>query len=88
MRRLLITLSNVGNGVDVVEVTPLAYRKARARRHRLEPGASIVDVWDLRGTHHWYDFQVSGALGFQRRFAGHGENGRPSFSDPLLGRQT
>ncbi|MGH6908741.1 MAG: phosphocholine-specific phospholipase C [Phenylobacterium sp.] len=86
--QLLITLSNVGNGVDVVEVTPLAYQNARPRRHRLEPGATVVDAWDIRGSRYWYDFAVTAGLGFRRRFAGRGEDGRPGVSDPLLGRQT
>ena len=88
--RLLITLRNDGDGVCDVEVAPLAYQKSPARRHRLAPGARIVDVWDIRTSGHWYDFSVTAPtseLGFQRRFAGHGEDGRPSISDPLLGRQ-
>jgi phospholipase C len=68
-------------------VAPLAYQKAQPRSHRLEPGATNVDAWDIRASRSWYDFAVTGALGFRRRFAGHGEDGRPSISDPLLGRQ-
>jgi phospholipase C len=87
--RLLITLSNAGMAAVDVEVAPNAYLKAGRRRHRLEPGAQIVDTWDLKVSRNWYDLLVSvpGSAGFQRRFAGHGEDGRPSVSDPLLGRQ-
>ena len=48
-----------------------------------------TDAWDLRASHNWYDLVVTcaEAPSFQRRFAGHGEDGRPSLSDPLLGRQ-
>ena len=51
-------------------------------RHELDP-------WDLRPSHNWYDFIVTcaEARSFQRRLAGHAEDGKPSVSDPLLGRQ-
>jgi phospholipase C len=70
-------------------VAPKAYVTAPARLHRLTPGAEAVDAWDLKASHNWYDFIVTcvEAPSFQRRFAGHGEDGRPSLSDPLFGRQ-
>ena len=87
--RLEITLNNPGPTALDLDVAPNAYLKARARRHRLPPGAKVIDVWDLKASRNWYDFVVSqpGQPAFQRRFAGHGEDGRPSISDPLLGRQ-
>jgi len=68
---------------------PLAYLDAPSRLHHLKPGASIMDDWDLRASHNWYDFVVTcvEAPSFQRRLAGHCEDGKPSLSDPLLGRQ-
>jgi phospholipase C len=88
-RWLRIALHNEGASRLTLVVTPAAYLKAAPRRHRLEPGASVMDDWDLRASHNWYDFIVTclEVPGFQRRFAGHGEDGRPSVSDPLLGRQ-
>ncbi|MDR3507334.1 MAG: phospholipase C, phosphocholine-specific [Caulobacteraceae bacterium] len=87
--RLLITLTNTGTTERVVAVAPNAYLKAGARRHRLAPGAKVVDAWAVAGAGHWYDFSVTSKedAAFLRRFAGHGETGRPSISDPLLGRQ-
>ncbi len=87
--RLVITLRNDGDSPCRIEVAPLAYLKARPRHHLLAPSSELVDVWDIRRSRHWYDFGVTsdGASGFLRRFAGHGEDGRPSVSDPLLGRQ-
>jgi phospholipase C len=87
--RLLITLRHPGEGPVNVTVTARDYLAAPARRHRLAPGAELADAWDLRASHHWYDFAVTAAHdpAFERRIAGHGEDGRPSLSDPALGRQ-
>ncbi|MET0272627.1 MAG: phospholipase C, phosphocholine-specific [Phenylobacterium sp.] len=83
--RLLITLRNDGDAPVDAEVAPLAYLEAPLRKFRLAPGKSRVDAWDLRRSDNWYDFAVTGP-GVYRRLAGHGEDGRPSLSDPLLGK--
>ncbi len=87
--RLLIRLRNLGKDDGALVVAPMAYLGGGARRHHLAPGAEVIDAWDIRGAGHWYDFQVTspGDPAFQRRIAGHGEDGRPSVSDPALGRQ-
>jgi phospholipase C len=56
----------------------------------VQMGAEVVDAWDVSPSGHWYDFIVTNPYDptFQRRIAGHGEDGRPSISDPLLGRQS
>ena len=84
--RLLITLRNLGEAAVSVTVAAKDYLQAPARRHRLAPGAEVIDAWDLKASHHWYDFVVTAAHdpGFERRIAGHGEDGRPSLSDPAL----
>ena len=86
--RLLVTLRNAGDVVAIVAVAARDYLKAAPRRHRLAPGAEVIDAWDLRPSHHWYDLAVTSAhdAAFERRIAGHGEDGRPSLSDPALGR--
>jgi phospholipase C len=86
---LRIALHNEGAAPITLEVAPGAYIEAPPRRRRLAPGAFVMDSWDLRASHNWYDFSVTcpEAPGFLRRFAGHGEDGKPSLSDPLLGRQ-
>jgi phospholipase C len=60
----------------------------RVRRVRLSAGGAKIRI-PLGGTHGWYEVTVtvSGADGFVREFAGRVENGVPSISDPLLGRQ-
>ncbi len=86
---LSIALQNTGAKPLTLEVRTDAYISAPPRLHRLAPGAKVVDTWDLKASHNWYDLIVTctEAPSFQRRFAGHGEDGRPSVSDPLLGRQ-
>ncbi|HZZ31200.1 MAG TPA: phospholipase C, phosphocholine-specific [Phenylobacterium sp.] len=88
-REVSIVLRNDGPSPLSLEVRPVAYIKAPPRLHRLAPGAEVTDGWNVTASHNWYDFVVTcaEAPSFQRRFAGHGEEGAPSFSDPLLGRQ-
>jgi phospholipase C len=87
---LRIALHNEGSTPLTLEVTPSAYLSAPSRRHKLAPGAYAMDDWNLHASHNWYDFIITcaEAPSFQRRLAGHGEDGKPSWSDPLLGRQT
>jgi phospholipase C len=87
--KLVVTLKNAGTKPIALDVAPNAYFEAPARLHRLAPGEQATDAWDLKASHNWYDLTVTcvEAPSFQRRFAGHGEDGRPSVSDPLLGRQ-
>lgn len=44
-------------------------------------------VLDLTNSHGWYDFsiRVKGFSHFERRYAGHVETGKDSFTDPLMG---
>jgi phospholipase C len=87
--RLALTLENHGPAPITLEVASAAYLDAPPRLHRLEPRGKVTDAWDLRASHNWYDLVVTcaEAPSFRRRFAGHGEDGKPSLSDPLLGRQ-
>jgi phospholipase C len=87
---LRIALHNEGASLLTLKVAPIAYSNAPPRVHRLAPGAFLMDDWNLRASRNWYDLLVTCVElpGFQRRLAGHGEDGRPSISDPLLGRQS
>jgi phospholipase C len=87
--KLRIGLHNEGAEPATLEVKPVAYIDAPSRVYHLKPGGSAMDDWNLGASHNWYDFVVTcaEAPSFQRRLAGHGEDGKPSLSDPLLGRQ-
>jgi len=88
-RKFRIALHNGGPAPVTMEVRSMAYLNAPPRTHRVAPGASAMDDWDLRSSHNWYDFVVTckEAPSFQWRLAGHCEDGQPSVSDPLFGRQ-
>jgi phospholipase C len=87
--RLYLELRNDGPKPVTLELAPVAYRSSPPRLHRLGPGERGTETYDLTGEQNWYDILVTcaEAPSFQRRFAGHGEDGKPSVSDPLLGRQ-
>jgi phospholipase C len=86
--QLAITIRNVGAAVETV-IVAYGGERSGGRRHVLRPGAQLIDRWDLEASNNWYDLTVTSVRdrGFERRFAGHGENGRPSVSDPNFGKQ-
>ncbi len=86
--RLMITLTNDADAPAMVEVAPNEYLSAPARRYSLAARGVKTDAWDIRTSGHWYDFTVTGAHdpSFERRLAGHGEDGRTSLSDPAFGK--
>ena len=53
----------------------------------LQRGRAFEKRWHLDSSFGWYDLTVTtdADKSFQRRFAGHLENGRDSMSDPALG---
>jgi phospholipase C len=60
-----------------------------ARRELTVPPGQAVDLrWDLSASDGWYDLAVTipGQPSYLRRFAGHVETGRPSRTDPAIGR--
>ncbi|MBU9515111.1 phosphocholine-specific phospholipase C [Burkholderia multivorans] len=80
---LYLKLHNHGTARVTLTLTDNAYG-APSREVTLHGGDERVEQWLLASSHQWYDVTVSdGANGtFSRRFAGHVENGRPSYSDP------
>jgi phospholipase C len=80
---LYLKIANHGGARVQLTITDNAYG-ANARQLNLHGGEERVELWPLASSHHWYDVTVSDGSsgGFVRRFAGHVENGRPSYSDP------
>ena len=61
----------------------------RTSTHRLGTAQEKVVYWPLEDSFGWYSLSVRDVSepSFLRRFAGHIETGRDSFSDPALGWQ-
>ncbi|SDG38601.1 phosphocholine-specific phospholipase C [Chitinophaga filiformis] len=70
-----------------VEIIDHAYKSGNHKKV-LTAGAKSSIVLDLRKSFGWYDFSVriAGNRTFERRYAGHVENGKTTFSDPVMGR--
>ncbi len=86
--RLALTLRNTGDAAVVLTVRPGDYPAGGSRRHRLAPGQAARDLWSLDPAAPWYDLTVTSDAdpAFLRRLAGHLETGRPSLTDPAIGR--
>lgn len=77
------TLRLTAHGAATIRLADEAY--GRPPQHlTLKADETREIAFDLTASHNWYDFSLAGD-GFALRFAGHVENGRPSFSDPVLG---
>jgi len=86
-----ITAVNTGSGqLPVIEITDNAY-KTRVRTIALGSMASNKEqstiILDLSKSFGWYDFtvRIKGSQLFEKRYAGHVETGKTSFTDPLMG---
>ncbi|PWV53291.1 phosphocholine-specific phospholipase C [Chitinophaga sp. S165] len=83
-----LLLNNPDNThVYTVEIIDHAYKSGNHKKV-LNAGAKSSIILDLSKSYGWYDFSVriTGNKTFERRYAGHVENGKTGFSDPLMGR--
>jgi len=85
---ILIRLANRATTAATIALRPIAY-VGGGKRVTLAPGASRTLRYPTAASDHWYDFAIErpGST-WSRRFAGHVETGRPSRSDPAIGRPT
>ena len=90
---LEVMLRNDGPAPITFELAMADYLQAQPLRRVVGPAGEGMreEEWvsiHLAASHNWYDVRVTcpDLPGFERRFAGHGEDGRPSISDPALGR--
>jgi phospholipase C len=84
---LRLMLTNAGGRPCAITVEANAYLHEPPQRFWLQPGGHAEAHFDIGGCDHWYDFTATSDADtlFVRRFAGHQETGRASFSDPALG---
>ncbi|WP_434026228.1 phosphocholine-specific phospholipase C [[Pseudomonas] boreopolis] len=84
---LVLRLGNRGKTACTLRVRALDYGDPAPHELSLAAGAQDELRYDLAASDHWYDLLVElGDGAFRRRLAGHLETGRPSRSDPALGR--
>lgn len=84
---LALTLSNAGQHDCHYRIQANAYIGDIEWRGPLPAGQTANEQWWLADSGGWYDFSViiDELPGYQRRFAGRVETGRPSISDPRMG---
>lgn len=61
------------------------YSAGQVQYHKLGSGESVDSKWAIDVNDHWYDLEIQ-MDDYIWRFAGHGETGRVSRSDPAIGR--
>ncbi|MGI9169607.1 MAG: phosphocholine-specific phospholipase C [Caulobacteraceae bacterium] len=85
---LVLVLHNPGAAPATITIRAGHAPATAPRRRRLSPGASVTDSWRLDPAAPWYDLTLTSDAdpAFLRRLAGHVETGRPSLSDPAIGR--
>lgn len=84
---LVIRIGNRGGHTCTLRVRALDYADPTPRVVTLAPGKNQELRFDLAASDHWYDVLLDMPDGaFRRRLAGHLETGRPSRSDPAIGR--
>lgn len=83
--QLNISNTDKRNKIEV-EITDNAYGNA-SRRLSINKNDAEEIVIDLAKSYGWYDFtvRIAGNNTWERRYAGHVETGKESFSDPLMG---
>jgi phospholipase C len=70
-----------------MEITDNAYKNKTVRKELQAVKEEQSIVLNLNKSHNWYDFsiRIKGTDNFERRYAGHVETGKDSFTDPVMG---
>ncbi|MBL0744362.1 phosphocholine-specific phospholipase C [Chryseolinea lacunae] len=82
-----VLVVNKSKSKFTIDVKDWAYQNG-TRGNVVQPGGKLTTTLDLTESSGWYDFSVliREMPGFERRFAGRVETGRPGTTDPLIGR--
>lgn len=83
---IIIELQNISKEKLLVELLDESYETG-LKTVALEPEKSTKVIFDLTKSYNWYDLsvKVKGSPDFLRRYAGHVETGKPSYTDPAMG---
>jgi phospholipase C len=86
-RTTRLTLGIVNLAAQSAKIRVLNKYKGKKSVKKLESGESLSGTWVLTDFYGWYDLVISveGDTSFEYRLAGHVENGKDSYSDPLMG---
>ncbi|UOE50273.1 phospholipase C, phosphocholine-specific [Mucilaginibacter sp. SMC90] len=84
---IALKITNHTNKAQAIAVTDHGY-KTGDHKVSVKAGASSTIVLSLSKSYGWYDFsaKIDGFEKFGKRFAGRVETGKPTFSDPLMGK--
>ncbi|MGD0189161.1 MAG: phospholipase C, phosphocholine-specific [Rhizomicrobium sp.] len=82
---LVVELRNASSMPAPAEIVVRDYGDQPRLTRLLAPGESREERIAVAASDHWYDIEVHAGDAVWR-FAGHGETGRPSMSDPAFGR--
>lgn len=84
---VVLELQNTDTQNLQVEIEDLSY-KTGIKVIDVPKGKTVTITLNLHKSHQWYDFSVriKGKSTFERRYAGHVETGKESFTDPAMGR--
>ena len=84
---LVLQLSNPTRTPVALQLRAMDYADPAPRRISLRPGERQTVRVEVAQADHWYDLELTQpGSAFRRRLAGHLETGRPSHSDPAIGR--
>ncbi|CAH0995500.1 hypothetical protein EMA8858_01623 [Emticicia aquatica] len=83
---LILELENLEPKNQTIEIVDLSY-KTDKMQVELAKGKTVKILLYLQKSHNWYDFSVKIKENevFERRYAGHVETGKESFTDPAMG---
>ena len=83
---IMFKIVNHDNVNHTIEITDNAYGAAK-RAVQLNANGEKTILCYLDKSHNWYDFslKINSSNMFEKRYAGHVENGKESKSDPLMG---
>ena len=84
---VIVRLINTTTKQQHIEIKDNAY-KSNELIKSVSPSGETNIVLNLAKNFNWYDFsvKVQGHGSFEKRYAGRVENGKPSYSDPFMGR--
>ncbi|CAI0937841.1 phosphocholine-specific phospholipase C [Serratia quinivorans] len=83
---LSLTLTNAGSQATTVTLARCPYTQQGPWQIELPAGGRHQQAFAAQASGGWYDLSLQDSHGWQRRLAGHLENGDHSVSDPLMGK--